>query len=142
MNVRSSTRFVGAKIAILCQGDLVTYLRDDFDHIPDPNLWDFPGGECVTGETALACALRETQEEFAISLSESQIVYEGHYASHQPGRADVAFFVAVVHAELIAQIRFGDEGQFWKMMQIRAFLDHGQAVSELQKALVAYTQAG
>ena len=36
--------FSGAKIAVICEGHLLTYLRDDTPAIPWPGLWDLPGG--------------------------------------------------------------------------------------------------
>lgn len=136
--IAEATNHVGAKIAIICNGELVTYLRDDFEHIPDPGLWDFPGGEREPGETAIGCALRETEEEFGIVLAPSQIIHAASYKSHQPGRADVAFFVAEVSRDMIASIRFGSEGQCWQMMDVTAFLEHRGAVKELQGALRAW----
>jgi len=138
MNIRDSTEFVGAKVVLMCGDDLVAYLRDDFAHIPDPNLWDFPGGECQDGETALDCAIRETYEEFGVCFTEEELLYEASYQSHQPGRADVAFFVAKVESETIEKIRFGDEGQCWSMMPVSEFLSHANAVRELQVTLQTY----
>ena len=126
---------VGAKIALICDGALVAYLRDDFAHIPDPNLWDFPGGEREPGETALTCVLRETEEEFGLCLSPACVSYAASYPSHQPGRADVAFFVGRITQAQVQAIRFGDEGQCWRMMPVVEFLSREDAVRELQGAL-------
>ena len=133
--IRDSRQFVGSKIAVFCGNQIVTYLRDDFDHIPDPGLWDLPGGEREPGETALACVLRETLEEFSIQLGPDQIIHESSYPSHQPGRADVAFFAAQVDQQMIDAIIFGDEGQEWRMMPVAEFLDRDDAVVELQRAV-------
>jgi 8-oxo-dGTP diphosphatase len=129
---------VGAKVAVICAGELVAYLRDDFPHIHDPGLWDFPGGERDDDETAIACAIRETEEEFGIILEEHHFVFGASYKSHQPGRADVAFFVAEINEKMVARIRFGNEGQCWRMMSIKSFLERADAVRELQNALRGY----
>lgn len=129
---------VGAKVAVICAGELVAYLRDDFPQIHDPGLWDFPGGERDHDETAIACAIRETHEEFGIVLEEHHFLHGASYRSHQPGRADVAFFVAEIAEEMVASIRFGNEGQCWRMMSIADFLDRDDAVRELQEALRLY----
>lgn len=135
MDIRTARIHVGAKIALICGTRLVAYLRDDFAHIPDPGLWDFPGGEREPGETALDCALRETTEEFGLVLPPAVVIHAASYPSHQPGRADVAFFVARITAEDVAAIVFGSEGQRWEMMAVDDFLSRPDAVRELQQAL-------
>lgn len=141
MSVADATNLQGAKIAVICDDAVVAYLRDDFDHIPNPNQWDLPGGVREANETALSCALRETQEEFGICLSKSSVFYEATYfaeaASDLPKR-EVAFFVCIVSANVASMIRFGEEGQSWQMMPIREFLNRQDVVPELQGALEAF----
>ena len=36
--------FTGCKIALICDGQILTILRDDKENIPWPNMWEFPGG--------------------------------------------------------------------------------------------------
>lgn len=136
--IAEATCHVGTKVAVICNGDLITYLRDNFPHIHDPGLWDFPGGEREKNETAIGCAIRETEEEFGITLQEHHVSYASSYASHQPGRADVAFFVVEVSEDVIASIRFGNEEQPWRMMAIEEFLARHDAVKELKVALQTY----
>lgn len=140
-SVAGSTHLQGAKIALICGADLVAYLRDDFDHIPNPNEWDLPGGVREDGETALTCALRETREEFGITVPAAAVVYEATYhaaaAGGYPDR-EVAFFVATLEPDLVAQIVFGDEGRAWRMMGVEAFATCPTAVAELRGALRAY----
>ena len=141
MSVAEATNLQGAKIAVICDDAVVAYLRDDFDYIPNPNQWDLPGGVRETDESALSCALRETQEEFGICLSKSPIVYEATYFSEAAGdlpKREVAFFACVVSADAISTIRFGEEGQCWQMMPIREFLNRNDIVPELQVALEAF----
>ena len=138
LRISDATSHVGAKVAVIFGDHLVTYLRDDFPHIPDPGQWDFPGGERGHGETAIACAVRETEEEFGIVLAKDHFRHATAYKSHQPGRADVAFFVAEITKEVVASIRFGEEGQCWRMMSIAEFLEREDAVRELRVALRAY----
>lgn len=142
MRIRDATHHVGSKIALICDDRLVTYLRDDFQHIPDPGLWDLPGGERDTDETALACAIRETIEEFGIRISPASVIYESDYPSHQPDRADVAFFVAHIDQQTVDSIVFGDEGQCWRMMEMGDFLSRNDAVKELQQILAQFRCAG
>ena len=58
------TPFGGAKIALVQDGLILTYLRDDKPDIRFPGLWDLPGGGREGGETPLACVARELFEEF------------------------------------------------------------------------------
>ncbi len=131
----TSTEVFGAKIAVLCGDLMVTYLRDDFVGIPNPGQWDLPGGVREPGETALDCALRETREEFAIDVPRQAILHAERYYKFQPHLTDAVFLVAQVPQALIDAIVFGDEGQCWEMMPVRRFLDHKNAVAELQAAL-------
>ncbi|EFV98385.1 MutT/NUDIX family protein [Streptococcus agalactiae ATCC 13813] len=39
--------FSGAKIALFCEGKILTSLRDDFPDLPYAGFWDLPGGDYV-----------------------------------------------------------------------------------------------
>lgn len=137
MDIRNSTTLQGAKIALLCGSQVVAYQRDDFAHIPDPGAWDLPGGVREPHETALTCALRETTEEFGITVAESLVTYATTYWADNP-RREVAFFVAEISADLIDRILFGDEGQGWRMMDTAEFTARPDAVPELRRCLTDY----
>lgn len=36
--------YTGCKIALICEGQMLTILLDDKATIPWPNLWELPGG--------------------------------------------------------------------------------------------------
>lgn len=115
--------FIGAKL-LLVRGDcLLTLLRDDVDHIPFPGHWDLPGGGPEGRETPVDCALRELSEEFGLVLVPSRLT------AHRFGadRPSWLFAGALTDTE-IAAIRFGDEGQEWRMMPIAEFITHPRAV--------------
>lgn len=128
--------FQGAKIALLCGDDLVAYVRDDIPTIHDPGRWDLPGGIREAGETPLACALRETWEEFGITLPPESVFHSSEFIASNPTRR-IAFFMAHISQATVDCIRFGDEGQFWRMMPVAEFLSHECAVVALQDALRA-----
>ena len=120
--------FAGAKLILTCGDDLLVCLRDDVDHIPWPAHWDLPGGGAEPGETPTDCALRELHEEFGLRFPPDRL--EAAFAFPNPrwsGRFSVFFTGRITRAE-IAAIRFGDEGQCWRMMPLREYLGHPKAV--------------
>ena len=134
--------FTGAKLALFHDGHLVVYLRDEKPGIPFPGCWDFPGGGREGQETPAECALRELEEEFAIRLGQERIEWQRRYrATHGP--APWAWFlVARLRAVEFAAIRFGDEGQYWRLMAVEEYLglDEGEAVPYLQERLRDYLE--
>ncbi len=130
--------FTGAKIALIHEGSLLTYLRDDNPGIPYPAYWDMPGGGREGSESPIDCALRETEEEFGLRLPPGRVLWQRSYPSlHAPGRTAWQLAGAITPEE-IAAIRFGDEGQYWRMMPIGDFLAHERAVPYLQTRLAEY----
>lgn len=118
--------FVGAKIALLCEGLVITSLRDDIPTIPYPNRWDLPGGGREGDETPFECAQRETMEELGILISPESVVWERAYPSMVDPDQQSVFLVASISPSQIAQIVLGDEGQEWKQMPVdRWLLDEG-----------------
>lgn len=130
--------FSGAKIALICQQQLVTYRRDLKPSIPFPGCWDLPGGGREGSETPAQCALREAQEEFGLSLAPDRIHWCRSYPSISVEGLVSYFLAAQVSAEEVAAIRFGDEGQYWKMMSFAAFLAHPEATPHLQARFADY----
>ncbi len=133
---------VGAKIALVAGGRVLTHLRDDFAHLPFPGHWDFPGGGREGDETAEVCALRELHEEYGLILPEARLLWRRDYpSSHVPGRT-AAFFGGTVTEAEIAAIVFGDEGQRWEMMAVGDFLAHDRAVPYLRDRLADFLSVG
>ncbi len=127
------TSFVGAKAALFCNGRVLTYLRDDRPDLPFAGLWDLPGGGREGEETPAACLLREVEEEFALRLPESRLIWRGEFPSMLDPDRRSWFFAGDLLPEEPAAIRFGDEGQCWQMMPLQDWLSHGQAVPEMQR---------
>ena len=131
-------RFAGSKIALICDGTLLTYKRDDKPSIPFPGYWDLPGGGREGEETAEECAMRELEEEFGITVDANRIEWSRRYEGERADGLAAYFFVAHLHANEIAAIRFGDEGQYWEMTPIEDFLANEQAVPQLKRRLQDY----
>lgn len=119
--------FNGAKVALFVGDKLLITLRDDFDHIPWPNLWDLPGGGREGDETPFETVARETREEVGLNLTPAHVMWQRLYPSaHGPGFN--WFFVAAVPARMAADVIFGDEGQGWGFVSLDSFLKLEQVV--------------
>jgi len=130
--------FSGAKIAVLCEQDMLIYQRDDKPSIPWPGLWDLPGGGREDDETPLQTALRETWEEFALTLDPAWLVWSQVYPGQGMNGLDTWFFVAQVPPGTFDQVVFGDEGQRWEVSTIAAYLARPDAIDRLQNRLREY----
>lgn len=124
--------FSGAKIALVCDRRLVAYRRDVKPTIPWPGLWDLPGGGREGDETPDACALREVREEFGIVLTPDRVHWRRRYPGALDGQRWSYFLAAPISAAEVAAIRFGDEGQWWRMMAFDEFVNHPEGVAHLQ----------
>lgn len=129
--------FKGAKIALICDGHLIAYQRDDKADIPFPDMWDLPGGGREMDETPMDCALRETWEEFGIRVDRSSVVWERYYPAERPDAPGSYFHVAHLDGGF-GTVAFGDEGQRWEIMSIARFLDHPHVVGHLKVRLRHY----
>jgi 8-oxo-dGTP diphosphatase len=133
--------FQGAKVALLRGDEVLTYLRDDFAHLPFPGYWDLPGGGREGEETAEACVLRELEEEFGLRLGEERLIWRQDFCWRHRPEHRVWFFGGMISAEEIAAIRFSEEGQYWAMMRVGEFLGHKRAVPDLQERLAGWLEA-
>ncbi|MBM1220457.1 NUDIX hydrolase [Ponticoccus sp. SC2-23] len=106
-------------------------MRDDKPGIDFPAHWDFPGGGRDEGETGYQTAAREMREEVGLDLDRAEILWRRRLPSDTaPGR-DSWFFVAQFPAGAVDDIRFGDEGQFWRLMPVEEVLALPQIVPSL-----------
>lgn len=128
--------FIGTKLLLIRGDSLLTCLRDDFDHIPFPNHWDLPGGGREGHETPLQCGLRELYEEFGLILPPERVVAHRFPSWSRPDRVSWLLAGRITRAE-IAAIRFGDEGQEWRMMPVADYLAHPRAVPHFKDRIGA-----
>lgn len=134
-------RFTGAKIVLLHEARLLTYLRDDHAHIPFPAHWDLPGGGREGDESADECVLRELSEEFGLNLAPERITWRRVYRSWSDPRSFSHLMAAPIEMHEIAQIVFGSEGQRWEMMPVAAYLSHHRAVPHLRNRVRDYVDS-
>ena len=66
--------FTGCKIALICEGQILTILRDDKETIPYPNMWDLPGGGREGNETPFECVAREAVSYTHLTLPTNSLV--------------------------------------------------------------------
>ncbi len=127
--------FHGAKLALLCGDALLTYLRDDRPDLNWAAMWDLPGGGREGDETPQACVLRELQEEFGLRFGPERLEHGWELPSLSAPGAKGWFFLGRITEAEIAAIRFGDEGQYWRMMGVEDFLLHPRGIPPLQDRL-------
>lgn len=132
-----NTEFTGAKIAVYIGEKLAVILRDDKPDLPYAACWDFPGGGREGDEGPLACALRECHEELGLCIPACAVKWQHKF--FQDGR-DRWFFVAQLPASAESDIRFGDEGQYWRLMTEDEFLNHTKAIRFLQRCLMKWQE--
>lgn len=119
--------FHGAKLLLTHGGCLLTHLRDDLPDLPFPGYWDLPGGGREGNEAPVDCALRELFEEYGLRLAPARLTGRSVPSFSCPGMISWLFSGALSAAE-IASVRFGDEGQEWRMMPVPEYLGHPRAV--------------
>ncbi|MFI0395785.1 NUDIX domain-containing protein [Paracoccus jiaweipingae] len=125
---RDPDDFIGTKIVATLGDCLLTFLRDDLPHIPFPNRWDLPGGGREGRESAETCALRELHEEFGLALPAIRLLSRHYFpATEEPQEIAVMFTLALRPHDL-RRIRFGDEGQHWRLMPVADYVRHPHAV--------------
>lgn len=131
--------FVGAKLAVLTRGGVLTLLRDDKPDIPFPAMWDLPGGGREGDEDPETCALRETLEELGLDLPGNVIGWRREFPSSL-GYGTAWFFVAEMPDLDLGAVALGDEGQRWQVMPVEHFVGHDAAVPHLKHRLRVYLE--
>lgn len=129
--------FIGAKLAILVKNRIVTILRDNVPSIPWPGHWDLPGFVRDGDETPQDCVLRELQEELGLTLRPNALAYG---VPSRSAREKVRYFVTEQGDFDPGQVRFGDEGQGWKLAEIDWYLRQPKAIPHHVRELICYLE--
>ena len=80
--------------------------------------------------------MRELFEEFGLRLASERLSAHVFRSHQRPDMVSWLFAGRLVPAEIEA-IRFGDEGQEWRMMPVAEFLTHPRAVPHVQDWIMA-----
>ena len=130
--------FQGVKVALINNGKVLTVLRDNIPNIPYPNMWDLAGGGRESEESPYETMRREVLEELNIDIPESSVVWVKHYESvTKPGKKSI-FMVANISDHQIESIKFGEEGQGYKMVTFQEFLDNKDVIEQLKHRFLDY----
>ena len=132
--------FTGCKIALICDGQILTILRDDKEDIPWPNMWELPGGGREGNETPFECVAREVYEELNIQLSKDDVIWSRLYPSMLDENKKSVFLVGKLTQEQFESIIFGDEGQGYKLGSFEEFLTSDRVVPQLQERVRDYVE--
>ena len=132
--------FTGCKIALICDGQILTILRDDKEDISWPNMWELPGGGREGNETPFECVAREVYEELNIQLSKDDVIWSRVYPSMLDENKKSVFLVGKLTQEQFESIIFGDEGQGYKLVRLEEFLASDRVVPQLQERVRDYVE--
>ena len=132
--------FTGCKIALLCDGQILTILRDDKPTIPWPDMWELPGGGREGEETPFEYVQREVFEELGLKLEEADILWVKAYQGILDPDKTSIFMVGTITQEEFASIVFGDEGQGYKLVRLEEFLASDRVVPQLQERVRDYLE--
>jgi|SRR5665213_201664 len=127
--------FLGVKVALFVNDKLLVIQRDDKPGLRFAGLWDFPGGGREHGESPKQCAIREIKEELGIELSDNLFMWQNEYPSMHEATSRAYFLVAKIDDGLATSIKFGDEGQGWKLMAVDKFMASNDVVPLLKDRL-------
>lgn len=127
--------FVGIKIALLFNDQIIAIQRDDKPGLRFAGMWDIPGGGRENQETPNETAKREVFEELGITLNDKDFIYQKEYPAMVEKDSIAYFLAANITNEQIKGIVFGDEGQGWKLTTITELISNESVVPHLRGRL-------
>lgn len=130
--------FSGVKLALIVEDKLVVIQREDVPGLAFAGLWDFPGGAREGNETPVDCVIRETREELGLNLKPSLIEWQSKHPAMQNPSLLAYFMVYRITDEEVRNIKFGNEGQSWKLFSITDFMKASDVVEPLKGRLQNY----
>ena len=99
---------------------------------------DLAGGGRENEESPYETMRIEVKEELDIDIPESDVVWVKYYESMtNPDRKSV-FMVANISDYQIESIKFGEEGQEYKIVSFSEFLGNQNAIEQLKNRLLDY----
>ncbi|ETX27099.1 NUDIX domain-containing protein [Roseivivax isoporae] len=135
MAQNGTDRFGGAKVLVFMGERLLVIRRDLRDDIPWPGALDLPGGGREGDESPERCALRETEEEVGLVLSEADLSWR---ALHLSATLRSWFFAARLPPERVRDVRLGDEGTEWLLIDPGALLRRTDTIPHHMAMLERY----
>ena len=132
--------FTGCKIALICDRQILTILRDDKEDIPWPNVWELPGGGREGNETPFECVARKVYEYLRIQPSQADALCSRLYLSMPYANTTYVSLVGRLTQEQFESIIFGDEGQGYKLVSFEEFLTSDRVVPQLQERVRDYME--
>ncbi len=127
--------FVGAKAAVLIDGNLLCLLRDDRPDVAFPGMWDFPGGGREGDETGFQTLTREMEEEVGLDARAGHVHWQWYGPSAHVAGQMSWFYVLELPTGAARDVLMGDEGDAWMLMTPARFLSLDDAVPSMQARL-------
>lgn len=134
----SVQNFIGVKIALINDDEVLIIRRDNKPGLRFADMWDLPGGGREDSETPFACVAREVREELGIKLKPHGILWEKAYPAIHDPKLKAYFMVANIDDKDVAHVVFGNEGQGWKMISIADFMADPNVIEALKGRLGDY----
>ncbi len=133
----SNTEFEGVK-GLVYIGDKIIVCRRDNKTPNFPLMMDLPGGGREIGESPFETFKREIFEELGLELKKEDVVFSKKYKSVLDGVQDV-FFIVVKHTGMAeSEIKFGNEGLYYTLMDPNEFCKLDDAVQMHQDKVAEY----
>lgn len=102
--------------------------------VPLAGFSEFPGGKCLDGESAAACAVRECREETGLAVTSVSLIERTEF-EYEHGRVDLHFFLCHPTAE--RDVRDQHQSYRWVTASELAKLIFPEANADVIKRLVS-----